>query len=85
MRGVHNTILDLQRIVNAPIKPTIIHLTETKHSQIKFIWREGVRRAAASDRGFGVNPRLPRNRRKFPHLLVVGARNSGDLGPAGFG
>jgi hypothetical protein len=29
--------------------------------------------AVASDRGFGVNPRLPRNLKKFPHLLVVGA------------
>jgi len=44
----------------------------------------GAWHAAASDRGIGVNPRLPRNRRKFPHLLVVSARNSSDMGPVGF-
>jgi hypothetical protein len=39
--------------------------------------------AIASDRGFGVNPRMPYNTkcRRFPRL-VVGARNSLDLGPA---
>ena len=47
------------------------------------IYMGGALLAAASDRGLGVIPRLPRNRRKFPHLLVVGAGNSSDLGPAG--
>jgi hypothetical protein len=39
-RGMHNTILDLQTIMNTQKKPTIIHLTETNHSHIKSIWRE---------------------------------------------
>ena len=38
-RGMHNTILDLNNIMNTKKKPTIIHLTETKHSHIKSIWR----------------------------------------------
>ena len=51
----------------------------------RFIYcNRGAWPAAASDRGLGVEPRLPRTRRKFPHLLVVGARNSCDLGPARF-
>ncbi len=37
---MHNTILDLQIIMNTQKKPTIVHLTETKHSHIKSIWRE---------------------------------------------
>jgi hypothetical protein len=37
---MHNTILDLPKITSTHIKPTIIHLTETKHSHIKSIWRE---------------------------------------------
>jgi len=37
---MHNTILDLQHIMNTQKKPSIIHLTETKHSHIKSIWRE---------------------------------------------
>ncbi len=40
MRGMHNTILDLQLIMNTQKKPTIIHLMETKHIHIKSIWRE---------------------------------------------
>ena len=39
-RGMHNTILDLQHIMNTQKKPSTIHLTETKHSHIKSIWRE---------------------------------------------
>ena len=39
-RDMHNTILDLQHIMNTQKKPTIIHLTETKHNHIKSIWRE---------------------------------------------
>jgi hypothetical protein len=39
-RGMHNTILDLHRILNSKHKPTIINLTETKHSHIKSIWRD---------------------------------------------
>jgi hypothetical protein len=39
---MHNTILDLQHLVNTQTKPTLIHLTETKHSQINSIWREAV-------------------------------------------
>ena len=31
-RGMHNTILHLHHILNAQSKPTIIHLTETKHN-----------------------------------------------------
>jgi hypothetical protein len=37
---MHNTILDLQKIISTQKKPTIIHLTETKHSHIKSIGRE---------------------------------------------
>jgi len=40
---MHNTILDLHRILNSKQKPTIIHLTETKHSHIKSIWRESLK------------------------------------------
>ena len=40
-RGMHNTILYLQHIMmNTQKNPTIINLTETKHSHIKSIWRE---------------------------------------------
>ncbi len=37
---MHNTILDLQQITSTQKKSTIIHLTETQHSHIKWIWRE---------------------------------------------
>jgi len=37
---MHNTIIDLRHIMNTKQKPTIIHLTETKHIHIKPIWRE---------------------------------------------
>jgi len=39
-RDMHNTILDLQHILNTPTKPTLPILTETKHSHIKSIRRE---------------------------------------------
>jgi hypothetical protein len=39
-RGMHNTILDIHRILSTDNKPTIISLTETKHSHIKSIWRD---------------------------------------------
>ena len=39
-RGMHNTILALQSIMNTQQKPTIIHITGAKHSHIKAIWRE---------------------------------------------
>jgi len=42
-RGMHNTIMDLHHILNSKLKPTIIHLTETKHSHIKSIWRESLK------------------------------------------
>jgi len=38
-RGMHNTILDIQHIMNTQQNPTIRHLTETKHNHIKSIWR----------------------------------------------
>jgi hypothetical protein len=39
--GIHNTILGLQNIINNnENKPTILHLTETKHVHIKSMWRE---------------------------------------------
>jgi hypothetical protein len=37
---MHNTILDLHHILNQQTKPTIIHLTETKHIHINSIWKE---------------------------------------------
>jgi hypothetical protein len=37
---MHNTILDLQNIMNTQKKSTLIHLTETKHNHIKSIWKE---------------------------------------------
>jgi hypothetical protein len=37
---MHNIILDLHHILNSNHKPTIISLTETKHSHIKSIWRD---------------------------------------------
>jgi hypothetical protein len=40
---MHNTILNLHRILNSKTKPTILYLTETKHIHIKFIWREALR------------------------------------------
>jgi hypothetical protein len=36
-RGIHNTIMDLHHILNSKQRPTIIHLTETKHSHVKSI------------------------------------------------
>ena len=39
-RGMHNTILDLQHVMNTHKIPTIIHLTETKLSHIQSTWRE---------------------------------------------
>ena len=42
-RGMHNAILDLQNIMSTQKEPTIIHLTETKHSHIKSIWREALK------------------------------------------
>ena len=39
-RGLHNAILYLQHSMNTQKQPTIIHLTETKHSHIKSICRE---------------------------------------------
>ena len=42
-RGMHNTILYMHHILNTQIKPTIIHLTETKHSHIKSIWRDALK------------------------------------------
>jgi hypothetical protein len=42
-RDMHDTILDLQHIMNTPTTPSIIHLTETKHSHIKSIWREALK------------------------------------------
>ena len=39
-RGMHNTILDLQHIMNTQKNTSIIHLTETRHSHIKSVWRE---------------------------------------------
>ncbi len=41
-RGMHITILDLHQILKSKHKQTIIHLTETKHSHIKSIWREAL-------------------------------------------
>jgi hypothetical protein len=40
---MHNTILYLQPVTNTKKKPRIIHLTETKHSHIKSIWREALK------------------------------------------
>jgi hypothetical protein len=37
---MHNTILDLHKIVNPKTNSTLIHLTETKHINIKSVWRE---------------------------------------------
>ena len=42
--GMHNTILDLHHILSTPTKPTILHLTETKHSHIKSIWKEALKK-----------------------------------------
>ena len=39
-RGMHATILDLQRIVNIQNKPILIQITKTRHIHIKPIWRE---------------------------------------------
>jgi len=41
-RGMHTTILNLHRILNSKSKPTILYLTETKHSHIKSTWREAL-------------------------------------------
>ena len=41
-RGMHNTILDMHRILNTHAILTIFHLTETKHNHIKSIWREAL-------------------------------------------
>jgi hypothetical protein len=35
---MHNTILDLQHILNIPTNPTLLHIPETKHIHIKSIW-----------------------------------------------
>jgi hypothetical protein len=40
---MHIAIIDLQNIMNTQKKPTILHLTETKHSHIKLIWREALK------------------------------------------
>jgi hypothetical protein len=42
-RGMHNTILDLNRILNSITKPSILYLTETEYGHIKSIWREALR------------------------------------------
>jgi exonuclease III len=42
-RGMHTTILDLQSLLNTQPKTNIIALTETKHMQIKSIWRHTIR------------------------------------------
>jgi hypothetical protein len=42
-RGMHTTILDLHYILNSKHKPTIIHLTEIKHINIKSIWRDSLK------------------------------------------
>ncbi len=42
-RGIHTTILDLQDLRNDHPKPHIIALTETKHRDIKSIWRHTLR------------------------------------------
>ena len=40
---MHNTIQDLQHIMNTQKQPTIIHLTKTKHNHIILIWREALK------------------------------------------
>ncbi len=40
---MHTTILDLQTLLHAQSKPTIITLTETKHRHIKSIWRHALK------------------------------------------
>jgi hypothetical protein len=39
-RGMHTTIVDLQNILTTHPDPHIIALTETKHRNIKSIWRQ---------------------------------------------
>jgi hypothetical protein len=39
-RGMHTTIIDLQKILTNHSDPHIIALTETKHRNIKSIWRQ---------------------------------------------
>jgi hypothetical protein len=39
-RGMHTTIIDLQNILTTHPDPHIMALTETKHRNIKSIWRQ---------------------------------------------
>jgi len=42
-RGMHTTILDLQKLLTNHLEPHIIALTETKHRHIKSVWRQTFR------------------------------------------
>ncbi len=42
-RGMHNTRMDLHHILNSQTKLTLLYLTESKHNQIKSIWREALK------------------------------------------
>ena len=43
-RGMHSTILDLHHLLNTQSKLIIIHLTESKHSNVMSIWRESLKK-----------------------------------------